>query len=278
LIHAGVARVVIAAGDPDPRVSGKGTAMLREAGIETVTGVLEDEAARLNEGFFRRVTEGRPMVTLKVATSLDGRIATASGASKWITGEAARAHGHLLRARHDAILTGVGTVISDDPELTCRLPGLLESSPLRVVVDSWLRLPEGSHIVQSARSRPTLVATLGPADPEKKHALLRRGVEIIEVEADADGHPAPLAVLQALGLRGVTRLLLEAGTVVNTAFLKAGLVDHIAWYRAASLFGGDALAVVEGLGIARPDQAPMFARENNFTFGADLLETYRRAY
>lgn len=278
LVKAGVARVVIAATDPDPRVSGQGIEILRRAGIETEVGLLEDEAVRLNEGFFKRVSEGRPMVTMKVATSLDGRIATASGESKWITGPEARAYGHLLRARHDAILTGLGTVISDDPELTCRLAGLEAASPLRVVVDSWLRLPEHSHLVQTARHRPTWVATLGPADPDKKHALERRGVDIIEVEADEDGHPAPLAVLQALAARGVTRVLLEAGAVVNTAFFKADLVDHIAWFRAPKLLGGDGLAVVDLLGVGPLDEAPAFLRENNFNLGADLLETYRRAH
>ncbi len=159
LIEAGVARVVAAIEDPDARVAGKGFAMLRAANVEATTDVLKDEAAELNAGFFLRVKENRPLVTLKIAKSADGFIAKPSGESKWITGEEARRFAHLLRARHDAILVGSGTVLADDPELTCRLPGLEDRSPARVVLDTHLRLSPQSKLAQTARQIPTLVFT-----------------------------------------------------------------------------------------------------------------------
>lgn len=276
LIAAHVARVIIAIEDPDPRVMGKGVALLNEAGIETILGVGESEASYVNEGFLKLVREGLPMVTLKAATSLDGRIATATAESKWITGPDARKSGHMLRASHDAILTGIGTVIDDNPELTCRIAGLEERSPIRVVIDSWLRFPEGCRLAQTAQHVPTWVATLAHADPARKRALEKHGIEIIEVEAGHDGRPDLALVIRALGARGVTRVLVEAGATVNTALLNAGMVDRIAWYRAPRLIGGDGLPVMEALDVKVISAAPEFVLQNNFQIGADSLETYRR--
>src|SRR5580700_3393612 len=181
LIVARIARVVAAVEDPDPRVSGAGIARLRDAGVKVETGLCADEAAELNAGFFCRVKHGRPLVTLKLATSLDGRIATPSGESRWITGEAARERAHLLRATHDAVLVGTGTALADDPLLTCRLPGLADRSPVRIVLDRNLRLPATLRLFTEARETPSWVVTLNSSDTVGRKARHDQGVTVIAV-------------------------------------------------------------------------------------------------
>src|SRR5437773_406942 len=171
LIAAGLSRVVVALEDPDPRVAGGGLARVRAAGIAVEAGLCAAEAAEINAGFFQRVRLGRPLVTLKLATSLDGRIATASGESRWITGPAARERAHLLRAAHDAILVGTDTVIADDPQLTCRLPGLADHSPVRVVIDRQLRIPLDGQVFADARRIPSWAVTLASADQARRKGL-----------------------------------------------------------------------------------------------------------
>ena len=269
LAKAGIARLVAAMADPDPRVSGRGFAHLKTAGIEVLIGPGGDQAARLNAGFLRRVESGRPLVTLKLATSLDGRIATASGESKWITGDLSRARGHLLRAQHDAILVGSGTALTDDPGLTCRLPGLAPRSPLRVVMDGRLRLPLGHQLVTGAHDVPTwLVTTSGSAKD-----YIAAGVEVITVAPDESGHPDALATLEALGARGITRLLIEGGAHVSAAFLGAGLVDRLACFRAANMIGGDGAPAVESFALDRLDAAPAFVRQALHELDGDVLES-----
>jgi diaminohydroxyphosphoribosylaminopyrimidine deaminase / 5-amino-6-(5-phosphoribosylamino)uracil reductase len=208
LIAAGLRRVVVAVEDPDPRVAGGGLAHLRAAGIAVEAGLGAAEAAEINAGFFQRIRFGRPLVTLKLATSLDGRIATASGESRWITGPAARERAHLLRATHDAILVGTDTVIADDPQLTCRLPGLAEHSPVRVVIDRQLRIPPGARLFAEARQVPTWVLTLDSADQARRKALGDGGVVVIPAEPDAAGHIDLGTALGILGERDLTRLLI----------------------------------------------------------------------
>ncbi len=259
LIEAGVARVVAAVADPDPRVNGQGIARLQAAGIEVSLGLCEHEARAVNEGFFLRITRGRPLVTLKLATSLDGRIATASGDSKWITGAEARAAAHLLRAEHDAVLVGSGTALADDPELTCRLPGMAERSPVRVVADGRLRLGLESKLVRTARTAPTWVLTAsGAADDAKRKALAAAGVELIEGATGPDGHLDAAAMAAVLAARGITRLMIEGGGELAAAFIRAGLVDRIAWFHAPKLLGGDALPAVGALSLQRVADAPAF--------------------
>src|SRR6266446_3099076 len=176
LIAAGLRRVVVALEDPDPRVAGAGIERLRAAGIEVEVGLCAAEAAEINAGFLQRVRLGRPLVTLKLATSLDGRIATAGGESRWITGPLARERAHLLRATHDAILVGTDTVLADDPRLTCRVPGLSRRSPVRVVIDRHLRISPGARLIAEARQVPTSVVTPGAADPDRQKALRNAGV------------------------------------------------------------------------------------------------------
>lgn len=206
----------------------------------------------------------RPRVTLKLATSLDGRIATASGESKWITGEAAREQGHRLRAAHDAVLVGVGTVLADDPQLTVRLPGRPVDQPLRVVLDSTLRTPPTARVAVEG----TLILTAGDTRPVGS-------AEVVQVDSKA-GRPAPAAVLKALRARGVGSVLIEGGGEVAAAFVAAGVVDAIEWFRAPILLGGEGRPCVAGLELAALGDAPRFRRLADEPLGDDLWERYER--
>ena len=272
LVEAGVARVVAALEDPDPRVSGKGILRLKQAGVEVVMGTASREAAELNAGFLKRIRTGLPLVTLKIAQSLDGKTASATGDSKWITGEAARHYGHLLRARSDAILVGVGTALADDPQLTCRLPGLEDRSPIRVVLDSRLRLMETSQLVQTARQTPTLVFTTSDGGGP----LEANGAEVVKVARDVRGRPALEAVLAELGRRGVTRLLVEGGATVHAAFLDHGLADRIEVFTSPIVLGAAGQNAVDSLAALTLGEAPRFRVAARYRLGADLLVSYTR--
>ncbi|MGE5271484.1 MAG: bifunctional diaminohydroxyphosphoribosylaminopyrimidine deaminase/5-amino-6-(5-phosphoribosylamino)uracil reductase RibD [Thiohalocapsa sp.] len=258
LIEAGIARVVAAVEDPDPRVAGSGLARLRAVGRAVESGVCAAEASEINAGFFRRVRSGRPLVTLKLATSLDGRIATASGESRWITGEEARAMAHLLRATHDAVLVGTGTVLADDPQLTCRLPGLGARSPVRVVLDRRLRIPPTARVMAEATAVPTWLVT-APNPPERARVLRERQVEIVETALGANGRIDLAAMLLRLGERGLTRVLVEGGGQLAASLLGGGLVDRLVWFHAPLLLGGDGVAAVAALGLDRLAEMPRFA-------------------
>jgi diaminohydroxyphosphoribosylaminopyrimidine deaminase/5-amino-6-(5-phosphoribosylamino)uracil reductase len=262
LIAAGIVRVVAAIEDPFPEVSGNGFRLLREAGVAVEKGLCAGEASEINAGFLQRVRAGRPLVTLKLAASLDGRIATASGESRWITGPAARERAHALRASHDAILVGTGTVIADDPELTCRLPGLGGRSPLRVVLDRHRRLPPAAKVFAS----PCWVLTLADDAPE----LRARGVEVITVPDDLG------ATLDILGGRGLTRVLVEGGGRLAASLLKAGLVDRLVWMHAPMTIGGDGIPAIAALGLNQLASAPRFTLMSSERAGDDVVETFRR--
>jgi diaminohydroxyphosphoribosylaminopyrimidine deaminase/5-amino-6-(5-phosphoribosylamino)uracil reductase len=277
LAAAGVGRAVVAVEDPDPRVGGRGIARLRGAGIPVEVGVCAEAARALNAGFFLRLAEGRPLVALKLATSLDGRIATGAGDSRWITGEAARRRAHLLRATYDAILVGTGTALADDPELTCRLPGLADHSPLRVVLDRSLRLPDTAKLLAGADRAATVIVTGEDSDAARRAALEGRGVRVIAVPA-TDGRLSLRAVLLALGELGITRLLVEGGSALAASLLRENLVDRLYWFRAPTVIGGDGLAAAAALGLTRLVDAKRFVRVGAETVGADVLETYRREY
>ena len=274
LIDAGIARIVSALEDPNPLVSGQGHQMLREAGVAVEVGVLAEEAARLNQGFILTMTQGRPRVMLKIATSLDGRIATARGESKWITGPLARERSHLGRAMTDAIMVGSSTAVIDDPDLTCRLEGHEHRQPVRVVADGRLRLPLTAKMVRTAREVPTFVLTLPDSDAGRRRTLSDAGVEIFVLEPGPDRRLAPLTMLKALAGRGITRLMVEGGAKLAAAFLAADLVDVIAWYRAPILIGGDGVPALGPLGLSRLDDAKRFHRRSVEPLGQDLLEVY----
>ncbi|MCH8139486.1 MAG: RibD family protein, partial [Proteobacteria bacterium] len=249
-------------------------ARLERAGIEVLTGVGTAAATEVNAGYLRRVEDGRPLVTLKVATTLDGRIATHAGESRWITGEVARGWAHFLRASHDAVMVGLGTAIADDPRLTCRLPGLEDRSPIRVVVDGRLRLPLTSQIVAGARETPSWMVTLAGGEARRRDAYIESGVEMIEVKAGADDNPDMGLALAALGDRGLTRVLVEGGGKLAAALLKARLVDRLAWFRSPDIMGGDGVPVAEAFGVDALTDMVTFTRLSIVEAGDDILETY----
>jgi len=272
LIEAGVARTVVALSDPEPRTAGAGLAALRRAGIAVESGVLEDEAGELNRGFLLAVRQARPLVSLKLAVSLDGRIAARTGHSRWITGEAARRHGHLLRARHDAVLIGRGTLEADDPSLTCRVPGLETRSPLRVVLSASGALPSESRVFHDD-GPPVWGLTASDGADRAAEA----GVAPIAVDAGGANGVDLASALAELARRGVTRLLVEGGAATAAAFLRAGLVDQLYLYRAPMLIGGDGLAAVASLGVADVARDGLRLRHRQTRpLGGDALEVYVR--
>jgi diaminohydroxyphosphoribosylaminopyrimidine deaminase/5-amino-6-(5-phosphoribosylamino)uracil reductase len=275
LIAAGIRRVVVALEDPDPRVAGEGVRRLRAAGLDVDTGLCKAEAAEINAGFFCRLRNGRPLVTLKLATSLDGRIATARGESQWITGPPARERAHALRAAHDAIMVGTGTVLADDPQLTCRLPGLAHRSPVRVVVDRHLRIPPTMRVISDARAVPTWVLTLPSADIARRQAFLCAGATVIDIDPSPDGNGSLAAALAALGERGISRLLVEGGGRLAAAFARAGLIDRLVWVHAPMLIGGDGIPAIAELGLEVLTEAPGFERLSTETLGDDVLTVFR---
>jgi diaminohydroxyphosphoribosylaminopyrimidine deaminase/5-amino-6-(5-phosphoribosylamino)uracil reductase len=276
LAEAGIARVVMAMRDPDPRVNGRGLAMLRGAGIAVEEGLLEAEARALNAGFFRRIQAGMPVVTLKLASTLDGRIATATGESRWITGQAARREVHALRARHDAILVGSGTVLADDPDLTCRIPGMERVPMLRVVADARLRTPPSARLVQSAAVAPVLIMTAPGHPPAAQAPFMEAGADMVTAPAHAAGGLDLPSLLRALGRRGVTRVLAEGGAGLAAALLRQGLVDRLAWFHAPAVMGGDGHPALEGLRLAALSAMPRFRRVALRALGDDMLSEFER--
>lgn len=277
LIAAGIARAVVAIEDPDPRVSGRGIAKLREAGIAVETGLGADAAADINAGFLMRLSKGRPLVTLKLATTLDGKIATATGESRWITGDLARQRAHLMRATHDAVMVGVNTVIVDDPLLTCRLPGLERRNPVRIVIDGGLRVPLTAKLIAEARDVPTWIVHRPGADGPRRQALLDCGVELVEAPMSDSSEMDLAAAFHELGKRGLTRVLVEGGAKLAGALCEADLVDRLAWFHAPLLLGGDALPSIEAFGVSALQGAPRFKRRSIEELDMDVLEILARA-
>jgi len=282
LAAAGVARVVVALTDPDPRVSGRGLARLRAAGIRVEEGLGAEEARWVTAGFLKRVTEGRPLVTVKAAATLDGRIATASGESRWITGPRARAIGHRLRATHDAIAVGIGTALADDPMLDCRLPGLGNRSPLRIVFDGGLRLPPDGRLAGSADRLPLWVLCRAPTldsipGRTRRGRLEALGIRVIPVHCDAMGQVDVRAALAALGEAGLTRLLVEGGGRLIGSLLTARRVDHLAWIQSPRLLGDDARPAVAGFRVDRLADCANFAPLDWMSTGRDMVLLAREA-
>jgi diaminohydroxyphosphoribosylaminopyrimidine deaminase/5-amino-6-(5-phosphoribosylamino)uracil reductase len=271
LIEAGVKRVVAAMVDPNPKVNGRGFEMLRDAGVEVSVGLLEEQARRLNEKYVRFVTTSRPFVHLKAACSLDGRIATRAGDSKWITSEEARAASQALRYESDAILVGVGTVLADDPLLTDRTGQLRHRPLVRVVLDAGLRTPLGSQLVQTAREWPLLIfaarhemidnmgfpiySDSGDTSDERQQAFENLGVEVIRVAADG-GLLDLEQVLSELGRRSLTSLIVEGGAEVAGSLIERRLADKVTFFIAPKIIGGrEAVPVVGGHGAERLSDA-----------------------
>ncbi len=277
VIAAGIARVVSAIEDPNPEVAGEGHAKLRAAGIKVDIGIGAAEAAHDHAGHFRRVRDRRPNVILKLAVSADDKIAAAGHKPVAITGDAARARVHLLRAQSDAILVGIGTVLADDPQLTCRLPGMADRSPVRLVLDPALRIPGDSQLVRSARETPLWVVASELADAPAAARLGAAGALVIRIPPGASPGLDLPAVLRALSERGITRLLVEGGSRVASAFVAGGLVDEMWLLRGPEAIGGDGIAALDALPLSAITQSKGFRVRARESLGKDSLTIYERS-
>jgi diaminohydroxyphosphoribosylaminopyrimidine deaminase/5-amino-6-(5-phosphoribosylamino)uracil reductase len=279
VIAAGIARVVSAIEDPNPEVAGQGHAKLRAAGIVVDVGLCATEAARDHAGHFRRIRDKRPHVILKLAVSSDDMIGAAGRKPVAITGEAAKARVHLLRAQCDAVLVGIGTVQADDPLLTCRLPGMEAQSPVRVVLDRALRISGTSRLVHSARETPLWVMTSSLSEAPAAMKLGAAGAQVIRVATTTTPPPGLdlVNVLHALAEKGITRLLVEGGARVASSFVTAGLVDEVWLLRGPDAVGADGVAALDALPLTSITQSPTFKRRASETLQNDTLTIYERA-
>lgn len=274
LIDAGVARVFVAVEDVDPRVAGQGCAMLRAAGIEVMTGVLEIEALSANAGFFTRIDLDRPFVTLKLASSFDGRIATATGESQWITGPDARRYVHALRARHDAVMVGGGTARKDDPSLTVRDLGV-DWQPARVVVSRRLDLPLMGKLARSAQQTPVILCHGHDADATLMQTWRDLGATLLPCAA-AGVQLDPLDVLRQLAGHGLTRVFCEGGSALAASLIEADLVDELVGFTAGLAVGAEGLPSVGALGLSALAQAPRYDLRHSRAIGGDVLHVWQR--
>lgn len=271
IIGAGIRKVVAAMEDPNPLVRGRGFQKLKEAGVKVKTGVLEEKARRLNEVFIKQITTGRPFVIVKSAVTADGKIATRTGSSRWITGEKARAFVHRLRNNSDAIAVGVETVLRDDPRLTARLEEGGGKDPQRIVIDSRARLPIDARMINMPSRAATVLATTAAAPPDKVRALQEKGVEILML-SEREGRVDLAELMVKLGERGVCQLLVEGGGTLNYSFLQAELIDKVMLFIAPLIVGGgESPTAFDGSGVAELDEAWRLEEMEIKRYDGDLL-------
>jgi len=276
LIEAGVARVVTAMDDPDPRTSGKGHALLKQAGIAVTTGVLAEEAARAHSGHINRVTRGRPHVTLKLAVSADGMIGRREGERMIVTGKAAFEAVQIMRTEFDAVMIGIGTVLVDDPRLTVRLPKLEKRTPARIILDTSARLPPTARLLQAAEEAP-LIVFIGPEVPAERVAALKAAAaEVISV-ATATGGLDLTQVLARLAKDGFTRVLAEGGAEVAASLVNADLLDEVVIFRAQVVVGTDGVRALGGMALSAIERSPRYRQVETAMVGDDTMRRYVRA-
>jgi len=271
ILHAQIARVVVALEDPNPTVGGKGIAALRAGGVKVELGVGREDATFAHAGHLRRIREGRPQVILKLAVSADGKSALAGRRPIMISGNASLAEAHMLRARNDAVLVAIGTALSDDPLLNCRLPGMDDRSPVRVVLDGSLRTPMTSRLVKTAQQYPLwmIARTNAPVEPEL--ALAAAGADVMRVDAGPEGRIDLRAALALLGARGITRLLVEGGPILSAALIKADLVDEAIVVRSQKTLGDGAIPAIEGMPLEALIHSPKLKMFERRAVGDDAL-------
>ena len=274
ILKSGVKRVYIGAMDPNPLVAGKGAEILRQSGIEVITGVCERECLELNKIFFHFIKTKKPYVVMKYAMTADGKIATRTGASKWITGEAARERVQMSRHKYMGIMAGSGTILADNPRLTCRLEG--KRSPIRIVCDTYLRTPLESEVVKTADEVPTILATASE-DTEKMKVFQECGCQILHVPLE-ESHIDLRVLMQKAGELGIDSILLEGGGTLNYSALRSGVVNEVEAYIAPKLFGGaDAKSPVEGVGVTAPEDAFFLKNPKVRQIGEDILVNWEVA-
>jgi diaminohydroxyphosphoribosylaminopyrimidine deaminase/5-amino-6-(5-phosphoribosylamino)uracil reductase len=271
ILRSGVRRVVVGCLDPNPQVRGGGAEVLRGRGLDVEVGVEEEGCRRLNDAFIKHVTTGLPLVMAKVAASLDGRIATRTGDSRWISNERSRRFVHRLRWAADAILVGVGTIVADNPKLTARGPTRGRRKPLRVILDTHLRTPLESRVVTSGEEAPTVIATGPEPDWERLAVFEKQGVEVLPLPLE-EGWVSLPALLKVLGARQITSVLVEGGAEVHGSFFRAGLVDKVYFFFAPKIMGGrDAVPMVGGTGVASVAESALLSRLRLRRFDGDIM-------
>lgn len=275
IVAAGIARVVSALEDPNPKVSGEGHARLAAAGIDVDIGIGAEEARRDHAGHIRRVRDGRPHVTLKLAISADGKVAAAGRRPIAITGAQVRDRVHLMRAQSDAIMVGIGTALADDPLLTCRLPGMEKDSPVRVVVDGDLRLPATSRLARSARKVPVWIIAGSHAPSANEETLAAAGVDIVRMP-NRNGQLDIFTVLDWLAERGITRLMVEGGPTLAASLVATDLVDEAVLFRSARSVGADGIDALEDLPLTALTSSPRLGRVRSEPLGADICDVFER--
>ena len=273
LINAGIKHVVISVLDPDIRTNGKGVKLLKKSGVKVSLGLLEEKSLDINAGFIFRLKYNRPLVSLKIASSLDGKIATANGNSKWITGELSRMHGHSLRANHDVILVGINTVLKDDPKLNCRIRGLEKYSPVRVIVDSSLSIPLTSNVLNNLDKIPTIIWTKQNINSPKKKKLINMGVEIIELEK-IDNKLNLIEGLTILSEKGYNKVLVEGGSEISASLMANNLIDKVFLYRSGIFIGGDGLSGIASYNINNLDLIKRYKLLKTRVLDDDVLEEW----
>jgi diaminohydroxyphosphoribosylaminopyrimidine deaminase/5-amino-6-(5-phosphoribosylamino)uracil reductase len=275
VIAAGVARVLSALEDPNPEVAGAGHARLRAAGVAVEIGVGAEEARHDHAGHVQRMRDGRPHVALKLAISADGKVAAAGRRPVAITGEAVRDRVHLMRAQSDAVMIGIGTALADDPLLTCRLPGMEASSPVRIVLDAGLRLPLGSRLVRSARETPVWVIAGAGDSRDTERALAAEGVKVVRA-ADADGLLELASTLKLIAALGITRLMVEGGPTLAAALLAADLIDEAVLFHSPKVVGADGIDPLEGMPLAALTESPRLKCVAREAVGPDMRTVFER--
>ena len=273
LVNAGIKHVIIATLDPDIRTNGKGVKLFKKAGIKVSLGLLKETALDINAGFIYRLKYNRPLVSLKIASSLDGKIATVTGKSKWITGELSRMHGHSLRANHDVILVGINTVLKDDPKLNCRIKGLEKYSPVRVIVDSSLSIPLESKVLKNLSKIPTIIWTEKNINSPKKKILVDMGVELIELEK-VKNKLNLIKGLNSLSEKGFNKVLVEGGSEISASLIANSLIDKVFLYRSGIFIGGDGLSGIASYNIDNLELAKRYGLIKTRVLDDDILEEW----
>ncbi|MDC0073850.1 bifunctional diaminohydroxyphosphoribosylaminopyrimidine deaminase/5-amino-6-(5-phosphoribosylamino)uracil reductase RibD [Alphaproteobacteria bacterium] len=275
IIKSGVSKIFIATLDFDTRVNGKGIKDLKESGMEVHVGLLKEEAEELNEGFFKSLIQKKPFVTLKLAASIDGKIATSTGSSKWITGEESRKNSHYLRARNDAIMVSSSTILSDNPELSCRLPGMESYSPVKVILDSKRRVSINSKVFNSKYNSTIIIYTSEELTKKKNVEALKKGINVFRVNQSKNYDGLDLdEVLRSLSDFGITRLMVESGMKLSSRLILESLVDKLVLYRSSSIIGNDGLPFISFMGVKNIKNTINYRRVSSKVIDKDVLEVY----